>query len=187
MVKIKPEIRFSFPAVLAVILCTDTEGTALLCLLSCALHEIGHIIVMILQHNPPERIIFCGGGIKLSGNVYRTIPVIISGCAVNFMLFMYFYFFTESYTLRLFGMINLLTGIFNLMPIKPLDGYHLLEKILIKLISAEKIEHIMKITEITASLFFVPLIIAFFMLDMMNFSSLIFLFYIFAVDIFDEM
>ncbi len=187
MHKIKPEIRFSFPAVLAVILCTDTEGAAVLCLLTCGLHELGHIFVMLICNNPPEKIIFCGGGIRLSGNTHKTVPVIIGGCTVNFLLFTVFYPFTPFYTLKLFGMINLLTGLFNLVPVKPLDGYFLFEKALIRFISPEKIDRVLRITEIIASLLFVPMIILFFIMGMMNFSSLIFLFYIFAVDIFEEM
>lgn len=187
MVKIKPEIRFSFPAVLSVILCTDAEGTALLCLLTCGLHELGHIIVMLIERNPPEKIIFCGGGIRLSGNNPKSIPVIISGCAVNFILFVIFYFWSSDYSLRLFGMINLLTGIFNLVPIQPLDGYFLLEKLMIRLISAEKIERALKITELAACAAAAPLIIMFFLNGTMNFSSVVFLFYLFVVDIIEKM
>ncbi len=187
MVKIKPEIRFSFPAVLSVILCTDPEGTALLCLLACGLHELGHIIVMLIERNPPEKIIFYGGGIRLGGNASKTIPVIVSGCAVNFILFIAFYFFADNYIYRLFGMINLLTGLFNLMPVQPLDGYLLLERLMVRFIAPEKIAWVLKITELIACAAAAPLIIVFFLNGMMNFSSVVFLFYIFVVDIIEKM
>ncbi len=187
MVKIKPELRFSFPAVLAVILSTDTEGTALLCLLACGLHELGHIIVMLIEGRPPERIIFYGGGIKLSGNKSNSIPAIISGCLVNFTLFGIFYFFGGNYTLKLFGMINFLTGFFNLMPIQPLDGYYLLEKAVIRLFPAERIAAVIKFVEIAASVIFAPMIIALFLHGEMNFSSVIFLFYLLVVDIIENL
>ena len=187
MVRIKPEIRFSFPAVLSVILCTDSGGTALLCLLTCVLHELGHIIVMLIERNPPEKIIFYGGGIKLSGNVSKSIPVIISGCMVNFIIFFILWFLADNYIFRLFGTINLLTGLFNLMPVQPLDGYCLLEKLLIRLISPEKIACVLKITELIACAAAAPLIIVFFMNGIMNFSSVVFLFYIFVVDIIEKM
>lgn len=187
MVRIKPEIRFSFPAVLSVILCTDTEGTAVLCLLSCVLHETGHIIAMIAEGKPPERIVFYGGGIKLSGSNSNSIPVIIGGCFVNFVLFTVFYFFGHNYVFRLFGMINFLMGIFNLMPISPLDGYNLLEKILIKLLKPENVGPVLKMTEITACLVCVPLIIIFFLNGEINFSSVVFLFYLLVVDIIEKM
>ncbi len=187
MVKLKPEIRFSFPAVLAVILSTDTEGTALLCLLACALHELGHIIVMLFEKRPPERIIFYGGGIKLSGNLSRSIPAVTAGCSVNFALFIGFYFFTASYELKLFGMINLLTGLFNLMPVCPLDGYFLAERLILKLGSPEKTAGRLKAVEIVSSIMAAPLIILLFMRGMMNFSSVIFLFYLFVVDIIENL
>lgn len=186
MVKTRAEIRFSFPAVLAVILCTDTKGTALLCLIACALHEIGHIAVMYATGRPPERIIFYGGGMKLTGGG-KSIPVIISGCAVNFLLFAAFYFFGGDYNLRLFGVINLLTGLFNLMPVQPFDGYNLLERLLIRLLTPEKIASVLKITEIITCVAAAPLIVIFFLNGGVNFSSVVFLFYLFVVDIIEKM
>lgn len=187
MVRIKPEIKFSFPAVLSVILCTDTEGTAVLCILSCILHELGHIIVMISEGKPPERIVFCGGGIKLKGNLSKSILSIVGGCAVNFILFIVFYFFFPEHKLKLFGMINFLTGLFNLMPVRPLDGYNLLEKILVKTLPPERIEIVLRRTELIACIIFAPLIILFFINGKMNFSSVVFLFYLFVVDIIEKM
>ena len=186
MARTKFNVKFSFPAVLAVILSTDTEGTALLCILACALHETGHIITMFLSGNPPEKISFCGGGIRLSGGT-KTIPVIISGCFVNFALFILFWFLGTSDKLRLFGMINLLTGIFNLIPVQPLDGYNLLEQLFIRFFPVERVISAMRITETTAAILSAPLIILFFLNGTVNFSSVIFLFYIFVVDIIENL
>ena len=186
MVKTGFEMRFSFPAVLAVILSTDTVGTAFFCLLACGLHEMGHIAVMFLSSNPPEQIILYGGGIRLKGG-FKTIPVIISGCCVNFVLFFIFWFLGNSDDLKLFGMINLLTGIFNLIPIQPLDGYNLTEKAVLRILPAEKISVIMRIVELSASLLSAPLIVMFFINGYVNFSSVIFLFYIFVVDIMENL
>lgn len=186
MPEIKFELKFSFPAVLAVILLTDTEGTAVLCLLACGLHEIGHICVMLLTGNPPEKISLYGGGIRLTGGL-KTIPVIISGCSVNLLLFVIFWFFCDEYNFKLFGMINLLTGIFNLIPIQPLDGYNLAERLVLQVVSVEKVSFAMRITEIAASILAAPLIILFFLNGKMNFSSVIFLFYIFVVDIIENL
>jgi len=184
---VKPEIKFSFPAVLAVILCTDAKGTAGLCILACILHELGHILVMLLEGRPPERIIFCGGGIKLKGNLSKSIPSVIGGCAVNFILFVLFYFCGGDYNLKLFGVINLLTGIFNLIPIRPLDGYNLLEKVSVKIFSPKTAISFMRIAEITAAVICAPLIILFFWDSGINFSLVVFLFYLFVVDIIEKM
>ncbi len=186
MVKTRAEMRFSFPAVLALILCTDTKGTALMCLLACALHETGHIAVMYAMGCPPERITLYGGGMKLTGGG-KNIPVIISGCAVNFLLFAAFYFFGGNYDFRLFGMINLLTGVFNLMPVCPFDGYNLLEKLIIKRFPPERAIFVMKTVEIVACIVISPLIILFFLDGNVNFSSVVFLFYLFVVDIIENL
>ena len=187
MVKTKIELKFSFLAVLSVILCTDTEGTALQCLLACALHEAGHIIAMLFLDDPPEKIVFAGGGIKLKGKNDKKPVVIIGGCFVNFVLFGILYFLSSNYSFRLFGTINLLTGVFNLIPVCPLDGYHLLEIVLIKLISPEKVGKVLKITEITACVLSAPFILIFFFRGSVNFSLVIFLFYLFLVDIIENL
>ena len=186
MFKTRITMRFSFPAVLALTLCTDTKGTALMCLLACALHETGHIVVMYAMGCPPERITLYGGGMKLTGGG-KSIPVIISGCAVNFFLFAAFYFFAAEYNLRLFGVINLLTGLFNLMPVQPFDGYNLLERLIIKLFPPEKAISVMKAVEIVACVVISPLIILFFLGGNVNFSSVVFLFYLFVVDIIENL
>ena len=186
MVKTRICMRFSFPAVLGIILCTDTKGTALLCLLACALHEMGHIAVMCITGRPPEKITLYGGGMKLTGGG-KSIPVIISGCAVNFLLFAAFYFFTAYYNLRLFGVINLLTGLFNLMPVQPFDGYNLLERLMIRLLAPERVMTALRVTEIIACAVAAPLIIMFFLEGNVNFSSVVFLFYLFVVDIIEKM
>lgn len=187
MVKTKIEVRFSFLAVLSVILCTDTEGTALQCLLACALHETGHIITMLFHGTGPEKIVFGSGGIRLKGKNEKSLPVIISGCLVNFTLFGFFYFLCNDYRLKLFGMINLLTGLFNLAPIHPLDGYNLIEMLFIRLMPAEKVGNVLKIAEIIACIVFAPVIIIFLFNGRVNFSLVIFLFYLFVVDIIENL
>ncbi len=179
-------MRFSFPAVLALILCTDTKGTALLCLLACALHEIGHIAVMYAMSCPPERVVLYGGGMKLTGG-RKNIPIIISGCAVNFLLFAAFYFCADNYELQLFGVINLLTGLFNLIPVQPFDGYNLMETLMIELLPSERVAPVLRVTEIIACALCAPVIILFFISGEVNFSSVVFLFYLFVVDIIENL
>ena len=186
MAKTRLEVAFSFPMVLAVVLCTDTKGTALLCLLACVLHEMGHIAVMCAKGRPPEKITLYGAGMKLTGGG-KSISVIISGCAVNFMLFTAFYFFTADYNLRLFGAINLLTGFFNLMPVRPFDGYNLLERVTVMFLSPEKAVSVLKVVEIAACIISAPVIILLFFGGGLNFSSVVFLFYLFVVDIVEKM
>lgn len=186
MVRTELEISFSFPMVLAIVLCTDTQGTALLCLLACTLHEAGHIVVMYIGGRPPGKITLYGGGMKLTGGG-KSIPVIISGCAVNFLLFTTFYFFCTDYNLKLFGVINLLTGLFNLIPVQPFDGYNLLERLTISFMPPEKAVCVLKFVEVAACIASAPLIILIFFNGGVNFSSVVFLFYLFVVDIVEKM
>ncbi len=184
------EVRFSFPAVLSLLLCTDTEGTALLCLLSCMLHELGHVLMMLLEKRPPRKMTFYGGGILLSAEGFGSVRVLLGGVAVNFLLFILFYFggtwLGGSPRLLLFGAVNLLTGLLNLLPIRPLDGGRLLERAILRLLPPERAMRVMSVTEAAAGALLIPTVILLFSRGMIGFSSVVFLIYLLAVDFLEK-
>lgn len=185
------EVRFSFPAVLSLLICTDTEGTALLCLLSCMLHELGHVLMMLLDGCPPRKMTFYGGGILLSAEGFGSVRVLLGGVAVNFLLFFAFFFygtlFGGSSRLLLFGAVNLLTGLLNLLPIRPLDGGRLLERGLLRLLPPERAMRVMGATEAAAGALLIPTVILLFSRGMIGFSSVVFLIYLLAVDFLEKL
>ncbi len=183
----KIRIGFSFLAVLGFILCTDNEGTAVLCLAACALHELGHLAVMLIERKLPYEISFYGGGVHIKGGS-NSLPAVSGGCIVNTVLFFVFYFlpFADE-KCKLFAVINLLVAAINLIPVNELDGRAILEKILLKALSPEKVIRIVDIAEKTAVILAVPTVVLLSASGVIGFSSLVFLFYILAVDIFDKM
>lgn len=185
------EVRFSFPAVLSLLLCTDGAGTALFCLLSCMLHEVGHILAMLLDGRPPRRITFYGGGILLSQEGFGSVRALLGGVAVNLLLFFVFFFYGiwrgGSSRALLFGAVNLLTGGLNLLPIRPLDGGRLLERALLRLLPPERVPRLMRGIETAAGLLLVPSVIFFFARGMIGFSSVVFLIYLLAVDFLEKL
>ncbi|MEM9220355.1 MAG: site-2 protease family protein [Cyanobacteria bacterium P01_F01_bin.150] len=121
-------------------------ATALLMFASVVLHELGHSLVAIRQGIEVKSItLFIFGGLaslaeesKTPGNAFW---VAIAGPLVSFMLFGLFTALQYSLTvaapidgvLGLLGSINLLLGLFNLIPGLPLDGGNILKALVWKI------------------------------------------------------
>lgn len=183
--KIKACVKFSFPAVLSFVLCTDKAGTAVFCLLSCLLHELGHIIVLFGEGNIPRKITFCGGGIRLDVGSRYSVPALLGGCFANFLLFCLFCFAYDE-KMQLFAAVNLLTGALNLLPIRPLDGGMLLERFLLCCISSEKIGKVMPSAEAAVGVIFILAVIYMFIKGLIGISSFSFLAYLLGLEIIEK-
>jgi len=120
---------FSFFAIIALLILIDGTNYAMLGLIACLIHELGHIFIMCLLNISPSRIIFYGSGIKIIYN-YNNITtfkqdffILIAGSMTNFIVFFSLYSFSNgNYRFALFATINLVIGIFNLIPFKHFDG-----------------------------------------------------------------
>lgn len=179
---VKWELRFSFFAVLGFMVCTDREGVMLLCALACVLHECGHLAVMLAEHKPPSSIVFYGGGIHICGGS-TSLPAVIAGCAVNAALFLVFGALPWwSERLRLFGVVNLLIAAFNLLPLRELDGKRLLDLALIRAFPPEKAVHFSEACERIMTILVLPAVVLLVFSGYLNFSAIIFFFYILAVE-----
>ncbi len=182
----KVELRFSFFAVLGFMICTDREGVMLMCALACALHECGHLAVMLAERRPPSSVVFYGGGIHIRGGS-TSLPAVIAGCAVNAALFAVFGAFPwGSGQLRLFGVYNLLIAAFNLLPIGELDGRRLLELALIRAFPPEKAVRYSDICERVMTVIVLPAVLLLVFSGYLNFSAIIFFFYASAVEILEK-
>ena len=127
---------FTFFAVIAMFVAFDTTGFALMSLAVCAIHEAGHLTAMLITKQKPSSILFRGGGIKITtannGQLIRSkssLFVVLAGSTLNIALFFGLYFTlakTDIYPI-MFAVLNLVTGLFNLLPVGCLDGKRLLE------------------------------------------------------------
>ena len=108
----------------------DASGFLRLGLLAAVLHELGHILVYCIQqrHLPVIEVTMTGfcmrtAGVRLS--LRQRLVLAAAGPAVNFALAgVWALRLAQAATIRgsAFWAANLLTGLFNLLPVPPLDG-----------------------------------------------------------------
>lgn len=126
-------LDFSFFAVITLFLCLDTSGYGMLSLAACVVHEMGHLVAMLLSKMKICRMKLYGGGIEICAEQEVTsLFVILAGVVTNFVVFALVFALSSWNNIYplIFGAMNLLIGLFNLLPLGHLDGYRLLEKCL---------------------------------------------------------
>ena len=128
--KIRLVFEFGFFVTAAVFCLLDDFGIAMTALCACMIHETGHIIAAVICNVKIERITFSFSGIKMLSEskvtaISKDIFILLSGPLIN-LLTAYFYFHTGNY----FPFsVNLILGIFNLLPFTSLDGGVILKKL----------------------------------------------------------
>ena len=122
-------VSFSFFFVIALVtICSATQTEKLLLtLVSCALHELGHLILMTAFGSSPQEIVVYGGGIRITPDNKQLskshdIAVLFAGPAVNFALCLLTYLTNGGF----FCQVNFLLGALNLMPFRYFDGGRIL-------------------------------------------------------------
>ncbi len=138
-------ISFLFAALITVMLLTDKTGYMLPALFAVLLHETGHLFMMWVIDCAPKRIKLIPASIQITTPFqkrYRNdILIAASGPVVNIILFLTLYFnflaFGNQITLY-FALLNLVIALFNLLPVKGLDGGTILFCILAKFKGPER-------------------------------------------------
>lgn len=146
------QMDFSFFAVIALFMLFDKDGFGITAFICCVIHELAHLIVMLIFGIPAEQITFYGAGIRIFSSrieyekPLRRVIVLSAGCALNFLCAVIFAL--TGYDLA--AVISLFTGIFNLLPIGELDGAALVRMLIINVCKPENVDHIMKIISVMA-------------------------------------
>ena len=119
---------------LSLLLIFDRSGTGALSLAAILIHECGHLAVMALMRAPPRRVSFRAFGILLDTDRLRSLSyrqealVLLAGPAANLL--------TAALALLCggkalwFAAVNLIIGLFHLLPFAALDGGSLLALLL---------------------------------------------------------
>jgi len=174
-------VDFTFFAVVTMFLTLDTTGFALMSLAACIIHEAGHLLALLLTGGRLDSLVFRGGGIRIAADNTDSVFVLIAGSAVNIVLFFVLYFTlpkTDIYPI-MFAVLNLVIGLFNLLPIGCLDGSKLLSLFVSHKIC--KVIEIIAITGVVTAIIFVVL-----NKNEINFTLIAVLIYVVCADYFSE-
>lgn len=178
-------MHFSFFATVSLMILLNSGGYAILGLYSCLIHESGHLLVMLITHQEVDRIIFYGGGIKIIQKKQDILTpysieavILVSGCFANFFVFAVTQLFKDNYMLSLFGTINCIIGMFNLLPIKCFDGGKLLILLFYKVCGYNLAVKLEKYLHSITAFLVICIIIVFFAVGYRNFTLYLTLLYL---------
>lgn len=123
-------VEFSFLAVIALLGLSESSACIYMSLASCILHETGHLLAMFSFGVGVKKIVLYGAGIKIVRDFSlvenkKEAVILLSGPLMNILAFAVFYMF-DGENFKVFAVMNLATALFNLLPIKALDGGQLL-------------------------------------------------------------
>lgn len=146
-------LSFLFLALVTLMLATDKTGFALPTFFAVLMHEFGHLFMMWLCDCNPKRIKLIPASVQITSSFLRNYKndmlVSLSGPAVNLVIFGTLYYnyvcFGNRATLY-FALINLALGLFNLLPVKGLDGGTVLYSFLCRITDANKAELLLRFT-----------------------------------------
>ncbi len=136
---IEIKVEFLFTAVVALLCLIDKQGIMWISFCAVILHEVGHIVAMLLLKIRIRRIRLACCGVLIDGDStlywHKRLIIAASGPIMNIII----------YLLMLqtdFGLISLVTGLFNLIPVSSTDGGDILRLVCNRLIS-EKISNVL--------------------------------------------
>ena len=176
----KIHISFVFAALICFMLATDRTGYLIPCMLAIILHELGHLFTMWLFECSPKEIKFVPTSIEIvrsfSAKPYGETIIAVMGPVVNLFISQIFYInylIYEKNSFIVFSLLNLIIGLFNLLPVKGLDGGTILFNITAK---KKNLETATKLLSIVTLIFgFIILTFAFFLVFNGSFNPSIFI------------
>ncbi|MBO5725571.1 MAG: site-2 protease family protein [Clostridia bacterium] len=130
-------VSFLFLAPLCLMLLLDKSGFFLPMVIAVILHETAHLTAMWMLHCNPKEISLIPASVRIvrsvTVRVRNEIIISLSGPLINILFFSVFFAVfktTGNMDILNFSLINLLFAVFNLLPVKQLDGGLILYKLL---------------------------------------------------------
>ncbi len=141
------KISFSFAATVTCMLILDKSGVCAEALFCCFVHEAAHIVCLLICGEKPALVELSFYGIKLERMPVCSrrydVLVYVSGPAANFILYAVFALCASKVSsAQNLAVISLVTGAFNMLPCRPLDGGNILFEIMRRLMPEEKADKI---------------------------------------------
>ncbi len=145
-------ISFLFVAIIALMLATDRTGLLLPSLFAVTIHEVAHLFAMWLVDLAPKRIRLIPASVqivrKFGVSFKNEIFIALMGPVANLLLFAVLYFNFLSFgnvMVQYYALINLVVGVFNLIPVVGLDGGTVLLELLSRKMDYSRATAILKI------------------------------------------
>ncbi len=172
--KTEIEISFLFTALLSVMVLFDGTGLIGYFLLAATVHEVAHLSVMCLLRSAPNKISLVPGGIFIIERSVNTLLedsiILVSGPLANLICF--FSFKGD------FSLLSLILFVYNILPIRGLDGGSLVYILINGLINSKIADIALNILTVLVSLMFCVGFIVLFLDGIQNYSLLIFSLYL---------
>ena len=150
---VKIEIGFLFTASIAFLLVFNVNKVIRLSILFSLIHELGHLIAIMLCKEKPERISFGPFGMTIvrendiTQDYQKEFITAVAGPLTNFFAALIFHLINiklQNELILKIIIVNLIIGSFNIMPVFALDGGRALESILKYNFEEETSERILK-------------------------------------------
>ncbi len=135
---IKFTVSYFFCAALCIMILCDRTGLFIPMILAVLIHECGHLVLMWIFDCAPTEIKLIPGSVQICAPVCDTKPTVmisLAGPLANLVVFSVVFIscavFKDGYYLP-FALVNLVYGVFNLLPFAGLDGGSAFEEFLIR-------------------------------------------------------
>ncbi len=181
-------VSFFFCAVFTIMLAFDRTGLILPTFFAVLVHETGHLFAMWALDCEPNQIRLIPSSIQVVSSFskrYRNdIIVAFCGPIVNFVLFatLYFNYLAFGNVLVLYyGLLNLIVGVFNSLPVLGLDGGTILYSFLAKRGDSSRATLIVKLITVITAVLIIAVAIIFTVKGKFNLSVYIIGIYLFMV------
>ncbi len=153
------QLDFSFFAVLSLFFFFNSE-TGVSAFMSCLFHEFGHLIFMCIFDVRIERLLFYGGGIRITADVENAafssrLLILVAGCIFNLLLAGVFLMLGRETA----AAINVMTAVLNLLPFGYLDGSRIAQSVLYRYFQPRKAEQLLCVMRWSAAILAALLII----------------------------
>lgn len=176
----KIRISYFFITLICFMLATDRTGYLIPCIIAIILHELGHLFTMWIFECAPKEINLVPTSIEIVRSFaikpYGETIISLMGPIVNLFIALIFYInylYFKSNFLIVFSLLNFIIGIYNLLPVKSLDGGTVLFNCISKKHGLEVANKVLTI--ITLICGFIILTLAIFLLINGNFNPSIFI------------
>lgn len=173
-------VSFIFVSLITFMIATDRTGYIIPTAVAVIFHELGHLFAMWLFDCSPKEIRLIPTSVEIirsfSLKPYGETVIAVMGPAVNILLFLVFlinYKCFNSHIFLVFSLINIVIGVFNLLPVRGLDGGTALHNVISKKFGIDTATKI--ITILTLILGFIVLTLGFFLLFNKCFNPTVFI------------